>query len=986
VAITEDQATFEFDLFLSYSTAPDYRLAAHIESYLETFHKLRGPHDLNLRPLQVCRDGSDFKLSQRADQSSLTVENVLEQYLSRSRWLLVLCSKQAATSAFVSFEIDWFIRHRGIDAVLVGLTEGADPATAPKLAFPAALLEHGLHQRPFYDFRDHRRRPVKRWAKVRALDEQLALLAAHLHSDSAGRIMPIWQREAVRSARRRMIAFAAAACVFSGIALAALLGWRKASINAVEARHKEQESKRLLALDYQERGRALLLEGLPQSALGFLIAARDVLGEHPVWQMLAAASGGPPTLKLQADAPVNAAEFSPDGRCIVTGSDRGARVWDARTGKPLTPPMAHRGRVKTSVFSPDGQRIVTASEDHTARVWDAKTGEALTPPLAHKDTVNMAAFSRDGELVVTASDDGTAAVWNSHTGVRIGSPLTHARPVLSAAFSPDGQRVVTGSWDYTARVWNSTLGTPITPPILHWRAVRTVMFSPDGNRIVTAGYCIARIWDAQTGEPSTPPLRHRDEIRTAAFSRDGKYLVTASDDTTARVWDTTTGTAVTPELKHKRPVVAASFSSDGSRVITGSADRTARVWNARTGEPIGVPLEQADAITAAQFAPRTDRVLTASNDGSACVWQTPASPIRSLAHAGQVEYAEFSRDGARVATASSDNTARVWDARSGEPLTPPLKHDEQVYSAVFSRDGQRVVTASWDGSARIWDARTGELSIAIKMWSSPRYAMFTSDDHYIVATDDRGVQVWDARTGDTASKRHEFDDVLAMSFSPDGGRVAISTWKNTARVWNVSTGEAVTPPLAHAGQITSVTFSEDGTTVLTAGMDKTARIWDARSGKLLTTLQLARGLTSAAFSSDARRVLTVSNDFTVRTWDVGTRRELSPPFEHGGRIVSAAFCSDGTRVVTASHDHTMRIWDAITGNPLIAPIADSESPFAALFSPQCEFAVMRGGWKAYVLALPRERPTAAEQQRLSRCSIFTLQDGTLSRNDAACGP
>ena len=34
-----------------------------------------------------------------------------------------------------------------------------------------------------------------------------------------------------------------------------------------------------------------------------------------------------------------------------------------------------------AAFSPDGARLVTASDDHTARVWDARSGKPLTAPL-----------------------------------------------------------------------------------------------------------------------------------------------------------------------------------------------------------------------------------------------------------------------------------------------------------------------------------------------------------------------------------------------------------------------------------------------------------------------------------------------------------------------------------------------------------------------------------------------------------------------------
>ncbi len=75
------------------------------------------------------------------------------------------------------------------------------------------------------------------------------------------------------------------------------------------------------------------------------------------------------TLKGHADY-VSSVAFSPDGKCIVTGSDDStAKVWDAVTGKETLALKGHKEIVTSVAFSPDGKRIVTGSWDNTAKVW-----------------------------------------------------------------------------------------------------------------------------------------------------------------------------------------------------------------------------------------------------------------------------------------------------------------------------------------------------------------------------------------------------------------------------------------------------------------------------------------------------------------------------------------------------------------------------------------------------------------------------------------
>ena len=93
---------------------------------------------------------------------------------------------------------------------------------------------------------------------------------------------------------------------------------------------------------------------------------------------------------------------------------------------PLRVQLTTRGKVRAA-FSAGRTRVATASDDRTARVWDAVTGRPVTPPLEHGDEVNLVVFNRDGTCIATAANDSRGRIWDAATGGSGSAPGARGR-------------------------------------------------------------------------------------------------------------------------------------------------------------------------------------------------------------------------------------------------------------------------------------------------------------------------------------------------------------------------------------------------------------------------------------------------------------------------------------------------------------------------------------------------------------------------------
>jgi len=115
-------------------------------------------------------------------------------------------------------------------------------------------------------------------------------------------------------------------------------------------------------------------------------------------------------------------------------------VRDVLKGTSTPRHLAHTRTIHECEFTADGQRFATASTDGTARIWDAATCAPVTPPLMHDSGIAPLEFSRDGKWLATGSTDHTARLWNALDGQALAPPLRHSSAVIDVRFSPNAFR------------------------------------------------------------------------------------------------------------------------------------------------------------------------------------------------------------------------------------------------------------------------------------------------------------------------------------------------------------------------------------------------------------------------------------------------------------------------------------------------------------------------------------------------------------------
>jgi WD40 repeat protein len=627
----------------------------------------------------------------------------------------------------------------------------------------------------------------------------------------------------------------------------------------------------------------------------------------------------------------NSPFFSPNRRSIALLTAGSVQVLDAVSGKIAS--SIPDDKAADAQFSPDGTALLIRSAEYE-RLWDARSGKPITPEVRALPSAFHGEFSPDGSIFMTQSDDGAVlSLWNVQSGQFVAN-LADMSGIK--VFSKDGKSLL--RYGSLIDVHDTRTGNLRFPAITPQKIVKAASFSADGTRILAIlqkGY--AQVYDANTGKPESPvQLTKYLEMGGMDLSSNGNFILTADDS--MRVWDAATGQLVASPIRMPRygSRSPAAFSADSNQIIIrGDGDDDYGGTWVRVHE------------RALKWPYKKD---------SAEFWDPwTHEPTWNFNSDAYPKCIAFCNNG-KYLVANIGGCVRLLDPLTCSPVAPPFfctddYHDFGGMAMALSPDGTRLAIGG-DTTVHVWNTTTaGQACLPVKceIGSHAIALAFSPDDTLLAALSvsasapwnakDVRLQVWDVRNGNIifATSASHYENRIA--FSPDGSSVL--AWGHFGAIgWDIHSGKALSGTHDQSANLKSSRYTFGNGLSFDLSFET---INDARTGQ---TRMVDHSLDCRhqdigfwALSPDAHRVLQVesrdqgSATNSASILDATTGAVLVRSIDRDGAVTRAHFSQDGKLIVTVNADQTVRVVDAVTGIPVVPPLDFEDTVLDAGFSP-----------------------------------------------------
>ncbi|HLK59528.1 MAG TPA: AAA-like domain-containing protein [Chthonomonadaceae bacterium] len=612
--------------------------------------------------------------------------------------------------------------------------------------------------------------------------------------------------------------------------------------------------------------------------------------------------------------------------------------------------LVHDGPIRAIAYSPDGKLLATTSDDCTTRLWDTTTGQLFGKPLHNDSPVKFLAFSPDGRDLATVTAKENLSVWSVSGGTLRLPAMQMPGVVMAIAFRPKGNVLAIGLNENQEHNCGLLFLDPVSGQQSHemipsCQELHFLRFTPDGNNLViasrTPGICVRNMAD---GQYDTTSFRLDYEALCLAVSSDSNFVAAGTQSGDCRVWNLKPHHQIQSFVESTGQVEQVDFIPKGGKLLVGIADGRVSEWNLSDGQRNFHPIPHVGTLNAVRASP-TDNFMAVAAGNVVKIWDLDdgITRIATLPQAYKVTGLEYHPNGKQAATICG-NAVLLWNVQR-ETREIPLPHSRgsHVYSGIFSPDSRRVVTTANDAMARLWQVSTGKPLVTLQHIQRDTdifRAAFSADGKRLATFDNACVYLWDAETGNKIREESLTWSIHAISFRPDGKILATLSDTNHNDTLIAFFDGVTSKPTGYAFTIKGIgdqnaqlSWAPEGNRML-AVTQTTATVWD-RTTHQTFTLPLASHATirCSALSPNGKYAAFAFRDNSTELWNIDTRIQLSSPQKHENEIYCLAFRPDSRILATGASDGVVSLWDVLSGKQIGLPIYDAEQVYALAFSP-----------------------------------------------------
>lgn len=578
------------------------------------------------------------------------------------------------------------------------------------------------------------------------------------------------------------------------------------------------------------------------------------------------------------------------GRFAAIRYRDGVQAFDLGSGKAVSEfrPGTETGGALDITLSPGGDYFVICSTGG-GEILNVKSGERSSIDGDSDDQTDTWVFHPDGRRILRVTIE-EAQMWEFADGAR-GEPAGPAfelgSPVGLARFSADGGKLATALWNNQVRLWDPLKGKPLGEPIKLDDEFGALAFSPDGLWIVVAAGNRARVYNATTGAAASEWMNHTGRVRDVQFS-EGRVRTLFQDGSGLSLadWDVRPGGAVAEDLTKPGPTM---LSRDSERLMHLSDDRFT-VSSMTSGEPVfEFELPAGSGLIATD---RTGRFvatgpLRTSGEWELRIWDIERGVVAGgrKVRSGALLLVDFGPSGQVLTCVGDEVTMGVIGDRGW--TSEPLKHPGRVAAVAFDPEGEIAVCGCSDGSVLFWrfGREPGKEGGSLAMPGGVRLlAVSPRGDRLVVVSLDNELQLYDfeTRLPILSHPVRSETQINAIVFSEDGSRFAsvsgVYGGAGQLVIRDAATGVAVAPPVNQPEGILAAAFSPDGGKIATGSYDGGVRVWDSEGGLPVSRIFFhGEPVGVVAFRAKGQGLVTIAASGIARNWALPTATGAAPP-------------------------------------------------------------------------------------------------------------